>query len=56
MKIKIENDFSEGEEYFRFEMSDGPEEATLIRGVAIDLAETFAKIIEWRHRIANHEN
>lgn len=52
MKIEITNEFVEGKEVFRFTMTDGPDGCEEIRGLATDLPETFAKLIEWRIRIA----
>lgn len=52
MKIEIVNEFYEGREFFRFVLYDGPDGIEEVRGVAVDLPETFAKIMEWRYRIA----
>jgi hypothetical protein len=53
MKIEIHNQFADnGKEYFRFKLFDGPDGVEEVSGVAIDLPECFAKIIEWRFRIA----
>ena len=52
MKIEITNEFAEGREVFRFTMYDGPDGCEEIKGLATDLPETFAKLIEWRIRIA----
>ena len=52
MKIKIDNHFTtSGKEYFRFELWDGPDGIEHVQGFAIDLIETFSKILEWRERI-----
>ena len=52
MKIEITNEFYEGKEFFRFILRDGPDGIEKVTGVCLDLPETFAKIIEWRYRIA----
>lgn len=54
MKIEIsERHTARGTEYYEWSLWDGPEEIEHIRGYAVDLAEAFAKIFEWRERIAN---
>jgi hypothetical protein len=53
MLIEIHNEFADnGKEYFRFKLYDGPDGIEEVSGVAIDLPEAFAKIIEWRFRIS----
>jgi hypothetical protein len=52
MKIEIHNEFFEEREFFRFVLYDGPDGIEKVSGLAIDLPEVFAKIMEWRYRIA----
>jgi hypothetical protein len=53
MKIEIVNHFTNnGNEFFRFELYDGPDGIEHVSGFASDLVEAFSKIIEWRERIS----
>jgi hypothetical protein len=53
MRIEITTHyFKDGKEYYRFELWDGPDGIEHVQGFAIDLIETFSKIVEWRERIA----
>jgi hypothetical protein len=53
MLIKIVNHFSsDGKEYFRFELYDGPDGIEHVSGFSVDLIEAFSKILEWRERIS----
>jgi len=52
MKIEISNHFANEKEYFRFNLYDGPDGIEHVSGFAVDLIETFGKILEWRERIS----
>jgi hypothetical protein len=52
MKIKIQNSFHEGKEYFEFELLDGPDEVEHVTGYSTDLINAFTKILEWSERIS----
>jgi len=53
MLIKIVNHFSsDGKEYFRFDLYDGPDGIEHVSGFSVDLIEAFSKILEWRERIS----
>jgi hypothetical protein len=52
MKVEIINAYtSEGKEYFKWELYDGPDGIEHVRGFATDLITAFSKVIEWRERI-----
>jgi hypothetical protein len=51
MKIEIKNGFSNGKEYYEFDLWDGPEEIEHVRGFSTDLINVFTKVLEWRERI-----
>lgn len=53
MKISILNRFKDsGQEFYEFEMFDGPDGIEHIRGYATSLESVFVKLIEWRERIS----
>ncbi len=53
MLIKVTDCYTaKGKEYFRFDLYDGPDGIEHVSGFALDLVETFSKILEWRERIA----
>jgi len=53
MRINIVNHFTnDGQEYFRFELWDGPDGIEHVSGFAVDLIEAFSKILEWQERIS----
>ena len=57
MQINITNHFTEdGREYFRFDLYDGPDNVEHVEGFAVDLVQAFAKLLEWRERIAADYN
>ena len=57
MQINITNHFTEdGREYFRFDLYDGPDGIEHVEGFAVDLVQAFAKLLEWRERIAADYN
>jgi hypothetical protein len=52
MKIEINNHFTkDGEEFFYWELYDGPDGIDHVSGFASDLIIVFSKIVEWRERI-----
>lgn len=54
MLIKINNQFTPGgQEYYQFELWDGPDGIEHITGFSTDLVEAFTKILEWRERISH---
>jgi hypothetical protein len=54
MKIEVYNRFTpDGKEYYEWSLWDGPADCSdHARGYASDLIASFAKILEWRERIA----
>lgn len=52
MKVDIINAFtSDGKEYFKWELYDGPDGIEHVHGFATDLITAFSKVMEWRERI-----
>ena len=53
MKIEINKHFTQkGQAFFYWTLYDGPDGIDEVKGFATDLVEVFAKILEWRERIA----
>lgn len=52
MKIEVKNGFSNGTEYYEFELWDGPDSIEHVKGYSSDLINVFTKLLEWRERIA----
>lgn len=52
MKINIVTKFSNGKEFYEFELFDGPDEIEHVKGFSTDLINAFTKVLEWRERIA----
>ncbi len=54
MKITITRHFTnQGNPYYRWEMWEGPDGIEHVQGFAIDLIQTFSKIVEWQERIGH---
>jgi hypothetical protein len=52
MQVEITNAFtSEGKEYYKWELYDGPDGIEHVHGFATDLITAFSKVMEWRERI-----
>ena len=53
MKVSIINHFNaQGNEYYEWDMWDGPDGIDHMHGYATDLIHAFSKIIEWREKVA----
>lgn len=54
MKVTIVNKFTaQGQEYYDWSLSDGPDGIEEVRGYAVDLITAFSKVLEWHERIAS---
>ena len=52
MKVTIVNKFTaQGQEYYDWSLSDGPDGIEEVRGYAVDLITAFSKVLEWHERI-----
>ena len=53
MKVTIVNKFTaQGQEFYDWSLSDGPDGIEEVRGYAVDLITAFSKVLEWHERIA----
>jgi len=54
MKVTIVNKFTaQGQEFYDWSLSDGPDGIEEVRGYAVDLITAFSKVLEWHERIAS---
>ena len=52
MQVEIVNAFTtEGKEYYKWELYDGPDGIEHVHGFATDLITAFSKVMEWHERI-----
>jgi hypothetical protein len=52
MQVDIVNAFTtEGKEYYKWELYDGPDGIEHVHGFATDLITAFSKVMEWHERI-----
>ena len=52
MKLEVINHFApNGQEFYYWQLWDGPDGVDEVSGFGNDLCEVFSKVIEWRERI-----
>lgn len=53
MRLEVTTHYApDGREFFYWTLWDGPDGIDEVTGFGCDLCEVFAKVIEWRERIA----